>query len=91
MVELALLVEQAEQQRADQASVGGVAEAADHAVGGAQAFHLHHRPLARLIGLVELLGDDAVELAAAGASQPLLRIGAPARGRRQAQPRRLSQ
>ena len=76
VIELAVVVEQAEQQRADLLAVRGVAEAADDAVGGAQAFHLHHRALAGAIGLVEALGDDAVQLAAAGALQPAFGLGA---------------
>ena len=50
VIELAFVVEQAKQQRADLLAVRGVAEAADDAVGGAQAFHLHHRALAGRYG-----------------------------------------
>ena len=64
MVELARIVVEAEQQRADLLALGRVAEAADHAVRRAQLLDLEHRPLAGPIGLVAALGDDAVERAA---------------------------
>ena len=60
MVELAGIVIEAQQQRADEAAVALVAEAADDAIGRAQALDLDHRPLAGLIGIVEALGDHAV-------------------------------
>src|SRR5262245_8061538 len=50
MVELALGIEQAEQQRTHlPLLVAGIAEAADHTVGGAPAFHLDHGALAGAI------------------------------------------
>ena len=64
MVELARLIVEAEQQGGDLGTVDAVAEAADHAVGGAQLLDLQHRPLARLVGAVELLGDNSVERSA---------------------------
>ncbi len=61
MVEPALVVIEAEQKRAHPLASLFVAETADHAVGGAQAFDLEHGPLARGVGVVQLLGDHAVE------------------------------
>lgn len=69
MVEQPVVVVQAEQERADHGLLRGVTEASHDAVGGAGRLDLHHRPLARKVGLVEALGDDAVEGAAA-ALQP---------------------
>ena len=57
MIEQALVVVEAEQQRADHLLLLGVAEAADDAVGGALLLDLDHRPLAGAVGLVEPLGD----------------------------------
>ena len=64
MIELALVVVEAEQQRADLAAAGRVAEPADHAVGGSKLLDLEHRPLAGDVGAVAALGDDTVESAA---------------------------
>ena len=77
MVELAVVVVQPEQQRPDvrARAVLVPAEAGDDAVGGALVLDLQHRPLARLVLLVELLRDDAVE---AGALEPV----EPVRGER---------
>ena len=74
MVERALVVVQAEQQRADvrARAVLVPAEAGDDAVGGALVLDLEHRPLARLVRRVEPLGDHAVE---AGALEPLEPVG----------------
>ena len=56
------------------------AEAGDDAVRGALVLDLEHRPLARLVARVELLGHDAVE---AGALEPVEPVGGqPAIGRR---------
>ena len=53
MVELALVVVEPEQQRADEVAVRRVAEAADDAVGAAQALDLQHRALAGDVRPVE--------------------------------------
>src|SRR5215510_8062453 len=73
MVELALFIVEPEQQRADLIASAFVAEAAYHAVGGAQAFDFEHGPDARKVGTVALLGDDAVERAT-GVVEPTLRV-----------------
>src|SRR5205823_1746273 len=65
-------------------AVAGVAKAADHAVSAAYRLDLEHGPLTWLVGLVEALGDNAVESAAAGA-EPALGDPAIARGRGQEQ------
>src|SRR5262245_1686603 len=64
MVEPAVFVVEPEQQRADKVASALVAEAAHHAIGGAQAFDLEHVALAREVGPVASLGDDAVKRAA---------------------------
>ena len=83
-MELAVVVEQAEQQRAD-VRAGPVlvpAEAGDDAVRGALVLDLEHRPLAWLVGRVEPLRDDPVET---GALEPVEPVGGevplPRRGR----------
>ena len=53
-----------------------VAEAADHAVGGAQALDLQHRALAGDVRAVDPLGDHAVERAA-GLGEPSAGFRAP--------------
>ena len=83
MVELAGLVIEAQQQRADEAAVALVAEAADDAIGRAQALDLDHRPLAGLIGIGEALGDHAVGGAFARVAEPALGLGAVAGGGRE--------
>src|SRR5207237_6996640 len=80
VVEQAAGVVEAEEQRPDEPAAGAVAEAADDAVRGALALDLQHRALARLVWLVEALGDDAVERTA-GAAQPLAGPGEVARRR----------
>ena len=63
VVQVALVVEQPEQQRPD-VRAGPVLvppEPGHDAVGGALVLDLEHRPLARQVGAVEPLGDDAVE------------------------------
>src|SRR6185437_6064352 len=61
MVEPTLGVVQAEQQRADLPPRPQIAEAADHAVGGAPALHLHHRvTFARAVRAIEPLGHYPV-------------------------------
>ena len=71
MVEQALVIVEAEQERADFLLLLGVAEAADHAIGGALLLDLDHRPLARAIFEVHPLGDHAVERSAAAFSHPI--------------------
>ena len=48
MVELALGIVEAEEQRADRARILSVAKSAHHAIGGAQPLDLEHRTLTRL-------------------------------------------
>ena len=79
-VHLARFVEQAEQQRADALAVLVDAVAGDRAVGGSGVLHLDERALARLVGSVDRLGDDAIEAGALEALEPFLR--APAIGAR---------
>ncbi len=93
VMEHAGVVEQAEQQRADRlgAAVFGAlvpAKAGDDAVGGARVLDLQHRPLARLVGRGERLGDDAVEAGAFELAQPRRRDVALARRRREVKRRR---
>ena len=74
MVELARVVEQAQQQAAD-VRPGPVlvpAEAGDDAVRRAPVLDLEHRALAGLVGAVEALRDHAVE---AGALEPVEPVG----------------
>ncbi len=76
VVELAMIVVQAEQQRADFPALLGVAEAADDAVGGADALDLDHAgALAGCVLAVEALGDNAVEPMGGAAADPALRGG----------------
>ena len=58
--ELAVVVVEAEEEGADLASVLVLPEAPDHHVDRAPVLDLDHRSLARLVGAVELLGDDPV-------------------------------
>src|SRR5688572_19984319 len=69
MVQDALIVVEAEQQRPDLSLLFGIAKATHHAVRGAQLLHLDHCPLAEPVRLIEPLGDDPVQRAAA-ALQP---------------------
>ena len=73
VVQRALVVAEAEQQRADERPRALLvpAEARHHAVGGARVLHLDHRALARLVGRALVLGDDAVEPGALEAVEPL--------------------
>src|SRR3989442_10412863 len=85
VVQRAILVIEAEQERADHRA-GAVlvpAEAGDHAVGGARVFDLDHRALAGAVGRVQTLRHDAVEPGPLEATEPVLREGAIARGRRE--------
>ena len=91
MIQLAGIVVETEQQRADLAAAGLVAEAADHAVCRAQPLDLEHRALAGEVGAVAPLGDDAVQraaravqpalglLAVRGAGRELQAVGLPRR------------
>ena len=89
-MERARVVEQAEQQRPDVGARAVLvpAEPGDDAVGRALVLDLEHRPLARLVGSVESLGDDPVET---GALEPLepVRGGRAIAGRRGQVDRRL--
>src|SRR5262245_9528845 len=82
MVQKAVVVEP-QQQRSDHGFSFVVAEAADHAVGAAVVLDLLHAgALARLVGQIAALGDDAVETRA-DAFQPAFRIAELRRRRRQ--------
>ena len=84
-----LVVEQSEQQRADDVGFLLVpAKTGDHAVGGARVLDLEHRALAGLIRRVLRLRDHAVEARALEALQPLGRDLAIAGHRRQIDRRR---
>ena len=83
MIELAVLVVEAEQQRADFGAVALVPEAADDTVGGAQAFHFQHRADARLVGAVSAFGDDAVGGTVSRRRKPALSLGKVGREGRQ--------
>src|SRR5690349_5482828 len=84
MVELALLVVETKQQRADLPARLLVAEAADDAICRPDVLDLQHGAFARAIGALEPLGDDAVEIAAGG-EEPLPRLAGIGRDRRQAE------
>src|SRR6185503_13088475 len=88
MVELAGVVVEAEQKRADELAAARIAEAADDAIGAAQMFQFQHRALAWQITRIEPLGDDAVERAT-GMLAP--RFGALAIARVFRQPQRRGQ
>ena len=64
------------------------AETGHDAVGGALVLELEHRPLARLVGRVEALGDDAVEARPFEPVEPVHRLGPIERGRGQVDRRR---
>src|SRR5207244_11450822 len=81
VVQEALVVVEAYEERADHAAADGVAEAADHAIDAADELDLDHGvALAGAVGAVGPFGDDAVEIAAHRA-EPALRL-AQAHGRR---------
>src|SRR5271156_3751398 len=65
VIELALAVIEAEQQRPDKARVPLIAEPADHAIRRAPFLDLEHSALARLINAVEALGNHPVQRTAA--------------------------
>ena len=73
VVQVAVVVEQAEEQRADAVAVLVPAEPGDHAVGRALVLHLRHHALVLLVGLVGGLGHHAVEPGALEADEPVLR------------------
>ena len=81
VVQRAVVVVEAEQQRADALAVFVDAVPGDHAVGRAFVLHLHHRALAGPVRAVERLGDDAVEPRAFEVLEPVGRDVAVARGR----------
>ena len=92
MMEDAGVVVEAEKERADRlgAALLGAhvpAKAGDDAVGGTHVLDLLHRPLARLVGRVERLGDDAVEAGALELAQPRRGDVAVVRHRRQVERR----
>jgi hypothetical protein len=80
VVEDAIVVVQAEQERADDVSLRGIPKAADDAVRGANPFDLlHSGSLGALIRKVESLGDDSVRSRVIG--KPCARLGRPTRRR----------
>src|SRR5690606_7065602 len=83
VLEDALLVVEAEQERADRIAARLVkAKARDDAIRRAHVLDLDHRALARLVVLVLALRDDAVESRAFEALEPTERRRAIARRRR---------
>ena len=89
MMQHALVVEQPEQQRADDIRRLLVpAESGDHAIGGARVLDLEHRALAGLIRRVFRFRDHAVEARAFEALQPFGGDRAIARHRREVDRRR---
>jgi hypothetical protein len=84
MIEPAVFVVKPEEKRSDELSLGPIAKSADNTVRGAQAFDFQHDAFAGAIRLLQRLGDNAVERAVAGASQPGLRLCGLAADRRQA-------
>ena len=85
MVELADIVVEPEQERADVRArpVLVPPEARDHAVGRALVLDLDHRPLARQVRPLEPLRDDAIEARALEAVEPVEGEGPVGRGRGQ--------
>ena len=65
MIELAFIVVEPQQERPDEMRVRCVAESPDHAVRCPALFNLEHGSLAGPIDILEPLGDDAIERAAA--------------------------
>ncbi len=76
VVESLVVVEQAEQQRADAAAVLVHAEPGHHAVGGALVLDLDQGPLVGLVHVVEPLGHHAVEARPLERREPFGRHGA---------------
>ena len=88
VMQRALVVEQAEQQRADDVRRLLVpAKSAHHAIGGSRVLDLEHRPLAGLIRRLFRLGNHPVEAGAFETLQPLGRHCAIACHRRQVERR----
>src|SRR4051794_28548718 len=86
VVEASVLVVEAEQQGADPAALGGVAESAHDAVRRAPALHLEHAvALARSVREIHALGYDPVQIPAA-AGEPGSRRGEAPGGARESQP-----
>jgi len=80
VVQQAVRVVEAEEQRADDLGLRAVAEAANHAIRAAEVFDLLHAvALARAIVEVAPFGDDAIERRA-GLGEPLFRLGQFERG-----------
>ena len=69
VVHVAVVVEQAEHERADALAVLVHAEPADGAVDGALVLHLEHHPLVGLVRAPRRLGDHAVEAGALEAAR----------------------
>jgi len=88
VLELAVAVPQAEQERARERPVDEPAEAADDAVGRALPLHLHERPRAGRVREVARLCDHAVDSSALELVEPPLRRRRIARGRREEERRR---
>ena len=61
MVQVAVVVVEAEEQRSDSGTVLVLPVAGDHAIGRAQMLHLHHRALALVVRLAAGLGEHSVE------------------------------
>src|SRR4051812_28777786 len=80
----AAIIEESQQQRADDALAGLVpSEATDHAVSGPRMFDLDHRGHAGLVGSTPRLRDDAAGPGALKSREPLQRFRVIARGRRE--------
>src|SRR6266496_26350 len=84
MMEQALFVVQAQQQRAHSPALRRVAESSDNTIGGTDSFDLAHGALTGDVGFVQTLGHDAVEAAASQLAHPTLGLAPLGRGRRQA-------
>src|SRR5262249_6505701 len=75
VIELAMVVVEAKEQRADGFIFAGIAKTADHAIGGADALDLLHRgAFARGVRQVCALGDDAVEAGRGAFFHPALSL-----------------
>ena len=74
MIQQALRVVEAQQQRAHLVAAALVSKASNHAIGGPQALDLDHRALAAEIFFVQPLGDDPVSPVAIEIVEPLRRF-----------------
>src|SRR5438105_11873300 len=84
VMEQAVVIVEAEKQRADHARARRVAKTADHAIGGPNLFHLHHcSPFAGRVRRLELFRDHAVKISA-DFVEPFLRLRQVGRRGRQA-------